>query len=326
MERFLRRAPKDAPDIVKEQTSKPPSRSIVLRFAAGIALTLNALGACSALENKRSTESAFMDYVAKYRPDLLDEMKSKGMGDSVNGEPEQNGGSGTERQPSGQDNFANFIQDRELSADKIKALLDNPSASIAMADMVDLGDSVIGPSNHDWYSLADKFPGYFGYKSFVCDNERYAEGQSIRALFTVISYWHVLHGNNEIRLGELTAAGHDSHRKGTSIDLNTYGDGVVNTGEPVAGNKLVPNYSKERTIELAKLFAKLVDEQGRPMVKLIYFGTNFRNNEDIYKQVLRVDGTVVVLPWSGHDDHMHIEFYSYSDSEDYSGAVFAPQC
>jgi hypothetical protein len=334
---FFRRGPesrrghKPSPDIDHHNFLPSPlgtaiPRRDILRLGLGATFLALASSGCSLLDNKKATEKSFLQYIAKYRPDLLAEMQEKLANGGMIEELDQSSGSGAERRNDSSDVFAGIITKRELSEPKVKELLKDPSSSITMVELEELSGSIIGPSNHSWYALKDQYPGYFGYKGFVCENKRYAQAQSIRALATVISYWHTLYGNNEIRLGHLTAAGHDSHRKGTSVDLNTYGDSVVNDGQPVAGHKLVPNYSQGRTIELAKLFAKLIDEKGRPMVKLIYFGTKFNENKDIYENVLRPDGIRIVFPWAGHDDHMHVEFYAYEDDREYTSAVFAPQC
>ena len=128
----------------------------------------------------------------------------------------------------------------------------------------------------------------FGQEWDMCGNKA-----MIDMIYTVAQQFRKTYPNGYLQIGEITSDGHASHKNGVDVDL----DGRV-------GNEWVadiprPGYSREKTLELAKMFV----DTG--IVTNIFFNDPYViNASNAYAQQKGVNFKMQSL--ANHDNHFHV--------------------
>ena len=132
------------------------------------------------------------------------------------------------------------------------------------------------------------------YRTYSTPGEQCGSLALIQTLYTVSQAWKARFGGY-LYIGDLNASGHKSHRNGVDVDLIAIaGDGSRAADYSRGG------YSRDKTIELGKMFVDtgIVTDIG-------YQDGQAGSAIDAYYRE-KGQGSSVVRPWSGHDDHFHV--------------------
>lgn len=143
------------------------------------------------------------------------------------------------------------------------------------------------------------------YTIYSISERRYGSQQLVCVLYSVaLAYNEAMAGQSRMRIGDLNAAGHRSHKWGVAVDLSGFGD--IQAASWTKDWK--GTYSKDATITLGKLFI----DTG--VIRNIWWCPP--DGDDSIEQILAyadetqggIEGQMKCI--SGHDDHFHVDIQS----------------
>jgi hypothetical protein len=111
----------------------------------------------------------------------------------------------------------------------------------------------------------------------------------VDVIYTVMVRWNAIHPDHKIRLGDLNAPGHLSHRNGVDVDIYSVDGFMAN----VSGNR-------EASIELGKLFV----DTG--IVKEIYYNDSAVQQAVNSYAASKGESSNFMYYQPGHEDHFHV--------------------
>lgn len=101
--------------------------------------------------------------------------------------------------------------------------------------------------------------------------------------------WKEKYPNDVVRVGDMNAPGHLSHKTGVDVDIYT----------DQAANMTIPSYSKERSIEYGRLWFSTGN------IDYIFFNdASVRSGVQDYAKANKLPG--VIQAWPNHEDHFHV--------------------
>lgn len=174
----------------------------------------------------------------------------------------------------------------------------------------------LGAQNSAGYYLMPNSPtGDYVFAEGTCTAQRYGQKALVDVLYTVAQNWKAKYPDSRLRIGDLNASGHASHKWGYDVDVTTFN--VKAQSKDAAAWMDHPEYGSRgrvQSMELGKMFVntKLVD--------MIFF-----NDEEV-NAVVTAHARQNNLPltfmkyWSGHRDHFHVRLKLPQ------GPVSAPGC
>src|SRR3990167_8389925 len=112
----------------------------------------------------------------------------------------------------------------------------------------------------------------------------------VGVIYTVSQAWMKKYPDSRLRVGDLNASGHNSHRWGVAVDITISNQSAANTGG-----------SRERNIELGKMFANT------GLLKNIWFCDNTVNSEVVKYARANNLSLQQMSCVSGHNDHFHVD-------------------
>jgi len=131
-----------------------------------------------------------------------------------------------------------------------------------------------------------------GFSCYGPEHKRYGRSELIQAIKFVCAEWAKAFPNGpRIGVGNISLAGggpmhpHTSHQKGLDVDLAP----IASTQEEIGLTWNDPKYSRERTQKLVDLI------RSNPFLSI----------RTILFNDPKING---VIPWDGHDDHLHVSF------------------
>ncbi len=101
---------------------------------------------------------------------------------------------------------------------------------------------------HNYYQLPSNPEAYASYTN---PDRQYGSKELVCALYTVGKAYKAAYPNSILNIGDLNAAGHESHNWGVAVDLSAT---PVGAGGVRAADNTRANYSTEATIKLGQLF------------------------------------------------------------------------
>ncbi len=170
---------------------------------------------------------------------------------------------------------------------------------------------------------------YYWFEPYVGTNERFGTLLLNQYSATLAQAWHQLYPDQPIAIGDMTATGHISHMKGIDVDIDTFTTASFQKNKKLAANFLIPEYqgnywgtsinpgdfkfSKDKTVQLMQLAARIVDYDGTRILQLMLFGDDGTNaHKNLSTEVNRTfmesrpEFNNKVQFWEGHGDHLHL--------------------
>lgn len=170
---------------------------------------------------------------------------------------------------------------------------------------------------------------YYWFEPYVGTNERFGTLLLNQYIATLAQAWHQLYPDQPITIGDMIASGHLSHKAGNDFDVETFGEASFQKNKKLAANFLIPEYqgnywgdqinpgdfqfSKDKTVQMMQLAARIVDEGGTMILQIMFFGDDntiaHKNLSTEVNQTFmnsRPEFDNKVQTWPGHGDHLHL--------------------
>jgi murein endopeptidase len=149
--------------------------------------------------------------------------------------------------------------------------------------------------------------GEYEFDAGAGSAQRYGRKKLVCGIYTVSKAYEAKYGSkSKVKIGDLNASGHSSHRWGIAVDISAW-------GRTAAADRTHRNYSKDATIEFGKMWV----DTG--LVKNIWWcdgGDGSASAIDRYARSKNKPITIRCI--SGHDNHFHV------DINDKKGASHMP--
>lgn len=137
------------------------------------------------------------------------------------------------------------------------------------------------------------------YTIYSSEARRYGSQQLVCVIYSVaMAFDSAMQGRSKLRIGDLNASGHKSHKWGVAVDLS--GAGELQVASHTKSWK--GTYDKDATVLLGKLFA----DTG--VLRNIWWcdpGDDSTDQIKAYAQTKGLEGSIKCI--DGHDDHFHID-------------------
>ncbi len=147
----------------------------------------------------------------------------------------------------------------------------------------------LGPEvGNGYYRMPDAPNGEYIFSPNTPPNERCGSKTLINTIYTVAVNWHKKYPTSRVRIGDLNAPAHASHKNGIDVDITTEDFSAADT----SGDQ---NKSKE----LGRLFANT------GVIKLIFYNDSAVESDfNNYVQEKGLSGNMQY--WPNHEDHFHV--------------------
>jgi lysophospholipase L1-like esterase len=171
-----------------------------------------------------------------------------------------------------------------------------------------------------YYKMPDAPNGE--YSIYSSDSKRYGSKELVCALYTVgINYNRIMGGKSKLRIGDLNASGHKSHKWGVAVDVDADGE-IAAADHENFGDR----YSEEATITFGKLFI----DTG--VIRNIWWcppdatsqdGSGVTTGSGASHRAIREHATNTAQPLekikclSGHLNHFHVDILEKYKGNDY---------
>lgn len=154
-----------------------------------------------------------------------------------------------------------------------------------------------------YYQMPGAPNGEYTFDGGTPSAQRYGKKELVCTIHTVAKAYKAKHGaKSTVKVGDLNASGHASHKWGVGVDINA-------KGQLAAADSLDGNYNKEATLDLGKMFI----DTGK--VKNIWWcGTDGSIQELLtYAQSKNKSISIQCLP--NHEDHFHVDISAARGAE-----------
>jgi hypothetical protein len=152
------------------------------------------------------------------------------------------------------------------------------------------------PNPQGYYQMPEAKNGEYVFDPGACPNNRWGSKELIATVYTVAKAWHEKYPEDPVKVGDMNATGHSSHRWGVGVDINVHGKNFW------AADMLGGSYSKEKTVEFGKMFL-----QTDMLLGAWYNDGSVNSVLNNYAKDQNLSNARGFQPWPNHDDHFHID-------------------
>lgn len=138
------------------------------------------------------------------------------------------------------------------------------------------------------------------YQLTVCANHLWGSKLLIGTLYTVAKQWKQKYPKGYLRINDMNAAGHNSHKWGRAVDMNA----VTNDGKRAADSTSGP-YDAAKTIELGQMFLDT-----KQILNIWYSHVNETNALKAYARSKKLPFQFIEDPKNvpgAHFNHFHVD-------------------
>jgi hypothetical protein len=154
-----------------------------------------------------------------------------------------------------------------------------------------------------YYQMPDAENGEYTFDPGTPPSQRYGHKELVCVIYTAAKKYKEKYGDKStVKVGDLNASGHASHKWGIAVDINA-------KGSIAAADRLDGAYSTEATIE----FGKILVSTGK--IKNIWWCPTDNSAQKILEYAASINKTIVLQCISGHEDHFHVDINAAPGAE-----------
>lgn len=147
-----------------------------------------------------------------------------------------------------------------------------------------------GANNLGYYQMPLPTADEYVFSSGTCPAQRWGQKELIGTIYTVAKAWKARFPDSRLRVGDLNASGHNSHRWGVAVDITITNQSAANTSG-----------DRNRSIELGKMFANT------NLIKNIWYCDRAVNSAVLGYARANNLSLQQMSCVSGHNDHFHVD-------------------